>query len=218
MIEVVHQSRGSPRIDVRKILLRRLGFTGQPRQLYRALDQMHLRYSKQVYPRRPDVTLLLAQAAPPTSPTTVPNVVGDPLAVGVSAISVLGLLAQPITFQNSTTIPFGIIIFQSPMAGLGVPTGSSVALGVSSGSATGFRVMAVSAGEYGGEYYEPGDVFDLQFSADYSDSTQNYQIGGNDWAPGWMLQVPNSTPLLQQEVVQAYPTFPAVDPARRFVM
>lgn len=80
------------------------------------------------------------------------------------------------------------------------------------------RVCAVTAGTYNGEYYEPGDVFDLLQSVDYSDSTKNIQPAGNEYAPGWMLSVDQSTPLYQASAVQGYPTFPAVDPARRFVM
>lgn len=80
------------------------------------------------------------------------------------------------------------------------------------------RVTAVSAGTYQGLYYVPGDVFDLVNILDYSDSTKNAQPNGAEWAPGWMLSVPPATPLYQQLAQQLYPTEPAVDPARRFVL
>lgn len=86
------------------------------------------------------------------------------------------------------------------------------------GPATPVRVMAVSAGYYQGEFYNAGDVFDLQSAADYSDSTQNAQPNGSEYAPGWMITVPASTPLYQWESATPYPAFPAVDPARRFVL
>lgn len=79
------------------------------------------------------------------------------------------------------------------------------------------RVCAVSCGTHAGRYYEPGDVFDI-LSNEYSDSTVNYQAGGGIWAPGWMLAVPSSTPLYQRIVSEPHPTFPVVDPNRRFVM
>lgn len=82
----------------------------------------------------------------------------------------------------------------------------------------GFRVMAVTAGVYGGRYYNPGDVFDIAFAADYSDSTKNYEGGGGEYAPGWMLKVPPNTALFQAASDDAFPTFPAIDPARRFVL
>ena len=103
------------------------------------------------------------------------------------------------------------------------------------------RVMAVTAGYYRGEYYVPGDVFDLYNIADFSDSGVNYQqiagftgagfgqfafgvsgfglsvpISGTSGV-GWMVQVPSATPLYQWVSATPYPAFPALDPLRRFV-
>lgn len=84
--------------------------------------------------------------------------------------------------------------------------------------ALGFRVMAVSAGIYAGNYYYPGDVFDILLASDYSDSTINYQILSGGFATGWMLKVAPSTPLSQAIVDDESPVFPVVDPKRRTVM
>ena len=79
-------------------------------------------------------------------------------------------------------------------------------------------VTAVSAGCYAGQYYNPGDVFLIASQNDYSDSTKNYELGGGEYAAGWMLLVSITTPLYQAQSVQPYPTYPAVDPLRRFVL
>jgi hypothetical protein len=84
--------------------------------------------------------------------------------------------------------------------------------------APGFRVMAVTAGMYGGNYYWPGDVFDIVVASDFSDSSVNYEIGGNEYATGWMMKVPSTTPIFQTITSQIYPMFPPVDPKRRFVL
>jgi hypothetical protein len=83
-------------------------------------------------------------------------------------------------------------------------------------AATGFRVMAVTAGMYGGQYYFPGDVFDIAFAAEYSDSTVNYQFLAGETVYGWMMRVPSTTPLFAYEINQ--PGMPVPDPKRRFVM
>lgn len=80
----------------------------------------------------------------------------------------------------------------------------------------GFRVMAVTAGIYRGVYYYPGDVFDLVTALDYSDSRKNYQFNGSEWVPGWMQMVASSTPLYQSIPNQPTPTFPVLDPSRRW--
>lgn len=84
--------------------------------------------------------------------------------------------------------------------------------------APGFRCRAVSAGVYAGAYYWPGDVFDIVQAADFSDATINYQIGGSEYAAGWMVRVSSTTPLFQTITNQLYPMFPPIDPNRRFVM
>lgn len=81
-----------------------------------------------------------------------------------------------------------------------------------------FRVCAITAGLYNGQYHEPGDVFDLADPLDFSDSTKNVQPSGAEYAPGWMKAVPVTTPIYQANSDQLYPTNPAVDPARRFVL
>lgn len=79
------------------------------------------------------------------------------------------------------------------------------------------RVQAVSSGWYNGIYYQPNDVFDLLQDSDYSDSTQNAQPHGNEWAPGWMLTVASSTPLYRAGIDSATPAFP-IQPDRRAVL
>jgi hypothetical protein len=62
----------------------------------------------------------------------------------------------------------------------------------------GFRVEAVTAGVYDGVYHVPGDVFDILTATDYSDASVNYDASGLTELYGWMTEVPQSTPLLQQ--------------------
>lgn len=63
--------------------------------------------------------------------------------------------------------------------------------------AAGFRVRAVSRGAYNEIWRDPGDVFDLLFAQDFSDSSKSVVPVGNPLypLPGWMVQVPQSTPL-----------------------
>jgi hypothetical protein len=81
-----------------------------------------------------------------------------------------------------------------------------------------FLVTAVTAGVYRGVDYEPGDTFYLYSNAEFSDATQNAQPNGAEYAPGWMLRANPGTPPYQAETQQPFPTFPVVDPARRFVL
>jgi hypothetical protein len=62
----------------------------------------------------------------------------------------------------------------------------------------GFRVEAVTAGVYEGVYHIPGDVFDILTAADYSNVSVNYDTSGLTQLYGWMTEVPQNTPLLQQ--------------------
>lgn len=78
------------------------------------------------------------------------------------------------------------------------------------------RVTAVTTGEYASVLRVAGDVFDLASPADYSDSTVNYQAGGNETRFGWMLTVPDSTPLYCW-ITDGPPQFPPVDPKRSFI-
>lgn len=109
---------------------------------------------------------------------------------------------------------------------------------------TGFRVTAVTAGEYAGVFRTPGDVFDILSAADYSDSTINYQnqpafvallsggllllqngnllrfthvVPGSTSGFGWMMKVAPNTPLLNWLASNDAPYFPPQDPKRRFV-
>jgi hypothetical protein len=82
----------------------------------------------------------------------------------------------------------------------------------------GFYVTAVTAGSYRGVDYAPGDTFYLYSIVDFSDATLNAQPNGNEYAPGWMVRAAAGTPPYTAESQAPYPTFPAVDPARRFVL
>lgn len=108
---------------------------------------------------------------------------------------------------------------------------------------TGFRVTAVTAGFYQ-RFRTPGDVFDLVSAADYSDSTVNYQdqptllrlksggflllrgggrllyqvqTEGSTSGYGWMLRVPQTTPLFDWLQSNGAPYLPPQDPRRRFI-
>jgi hypothetical protein len=83
----------------------------------------------------------------------------------------------------------------------------------------GFRVTAVFPGTYADVYFQEGDVFDIASSADYSDSSVNYQVNGNQSAYGWMMRVAQSTPLFQAQSVQVpAPLFPVDFTGVRTVM
>lgn len=58
------------------------------------------------------------------------------------------------------------------------------------------RVQAVYDGTYGGQFYEAGDVFDIN-SGDFSDNAVNYGPNSGTIQLGWMTQVSSSTPLYQ---------------------
>lgn len=59
------------------------------------------------------------------------------------------------------------------------------------------RVKAVQRGQYAGIFRDVGDIFDIANSSDLSDSTVSQVPVGNPDYPlyGWMLIVPNTTPL-----------------------
>ena len=79
------------------------------------------------------------------------------------------------------------------------------------------RVQAVTSGFYGGIFRTEGDVFDIASLADFSDSSINYQVNGNEVRYGWMKIVPGTTPLLCWVSDAPIPQFPPVDPLRVFV-
>ena len=70
-----------------------------------------------------------------TGPVTVPNVVNQPQAAAVTAITGAGLGVGTVTQQSSATVAAGSVISQNPAAGVGVAAGSVVNLVVSSGPA-----------------------------------------------------------------------------------
>jgi hypothetical protein len=59
------------------------------------------------------------------------------------------------------------------------------------------RVQAVAPGQYGGQYRNIGDVFDIANAGDFQSSTVSIVPPGNPAYPlfGWMLQVANNAPL-----------------------
>jgi beta-lactam-binding protein with PASTA domain len=63
----------------------------------------------------------------------VPNVVGNTQAAAQTAITAAGLTVGRVTTANSTTVPIGRVISQTPAAGSNVAPGSAVALVVSLG-------------------------------------------------------------------------------------
>lgn len=82
------------------------------------------------------------------------------------------------------------------------------------------RVQAVYDGEYNGQFYEAGDVFDLISPSDFSDNTVNYGPNSGTVQLGWMTQVAGTTPLYQARTagltsVGTY--FPVADGSRRTV-
>ena len=188
--------------------------------LYRTLQWPHLRFPVLRYPKRRKAIYLLGLMPPATPPMIyAPSVVGLTQAAGASAFTALGLLVQVQTLYNPDVLS-GIITAQSITAGVVVLVGETVTLTVSLGPQPPpppFRVQAVTAGEYNGTYYVPGDVFDLLAAADYSDSTVNYESAGGDTRYGWMVKVPQTTPLYQWQQTNLAPAFPALDPTRSFI-
>jgi hypothetical protein len=112
-----------------------------------------------------------------------------------------------------SSLPPGIVITQSVAAESQQLPNTLVILTIAI-PGVGFRVRAVTAGYYSGEFRRPGAVFDLLNANDFSDSTQNYEIAGNESTNGWMVQVPSSTPLTQDDGSGFLFT---ADPNRRFV-
>lgn len=143
--------------------------------------------------------------------TIVPSVVGLTQAAAIAAISAAFLTSSVV--QVIAAFPPGTVIFQGIPAGLGEHANTLVVLTVAM-QGNGFRVCAVTAGWYGGEFRKPGDVFDLLQASDFSDYTLNYEIAGNESTFGWMMQVAQSTPLTQDDGSGFLTT---VDPLRRFV-
>jgi hypothetical protein len=82
---------------------------------------------------------------------------------------------------------------------------------------TGFYVQAVSAGYYGGRFRTPGDIFLLASSADFSDSSVDYQpASSNTVGYGWMAKV-TTQQLFDWLQSNNAPYLPPQDPNRRFI-
>jgi hypothetical protein len=154
------------------------------------------------------------------TPVTV-TLAGQSIAstTGLHLPDTLVLFSQGQTIASTTglvvTVTGSNVTVPVPSLSLAFTSGTIVAyLNITPG----FRVQAVTAGWYGGYYYQAGDVFDLLSGTDFSDSTQTYQgpLSGTSGV-GWMLQVPQSTPLYQFETSEPIPSFPSNDPNRRFV-
>lgn len=150
---------------------------------------------------------------------TVPNVIGLDFATEVVALTALGLTVRTNAGGYDPVIAAGDVLTQSIAGGTLVAQGTTIFLSESLGpqpaTVPGFRVTAVTAGYYNGESYLAGDVFDILFDQDYSDSTVNYDTTGETQLFGWMLQVPSTTPLQQQQQSLKQPG--ATSPLRRTV-
>ncbi len=79
------------------------------------------------------------------APTVVPDVVGFLEASAASTLVAAELAPGIITRTNSATVPKGIVIAQSPVAGAAIVTGSSVDLTVSSGAEVAVTLSAAIA-------------------------------------------------------------------------
>lgn len=78
------------------------------------------------------VIVALLRGSPPGS-VVVPDVVGDTVPGATAALVAVGLILGAITGATSLTVPAGIVLSQSPIAGAGVLTGDPVALVLSAG-------------------------------------------------------------------------------------
>jgi hypothetical protein len=143
--------------------------------------------------------------------TLVPVLVGltKEAASAALGVAVLGADPEPIV----SAAPVGTVVSQDIMAGTSLIANTVVTFRYAIAGG-GFRVQAVTAGWYGNTFYNPGDVFDLLQSSDFSDYTLNYEIDGAEYTTGWMKQVPQSTPLTQNDGSGFLVT---MDPNRRFV-
>lgn len=143
--------------------------------------------------------------------TIVPNVVGMTISAAQAVLSVAFLTSA--TIQQVAVYPPGTVFLQDLLPGTGVHVNTVVTLTVAI-AGDGFRVQAVTSGFYGGMFRNPGDVFDLLQASDFSDSTLNYEIAGNEVTFGWMLQVAPATSLTLPDGSSFLIT---ADPNRRFV-
>jgi serine/threonine-protein kinase len=80
------------------------------------------------------VTIGVCSAAPVT--VTVPDVTGQTQAQATSALEAAGLTAAPTTTSSCTTADNGNVVTQNPAGGTSVRKGTSVTIGVQSGTLT----------------------------------------------------------------------------------
>ena len=74
---------------------------------------------------------LTLSLGPQVTTVTVPNVVGSTQSAAQSAITSAGLVVGTVTQANSSTVPAGSVISQSPAAGASVASGTAVSLTIS---------------------------------------------------------------------------------------
>lgn len=143
--------------------------------------------------------------------TVVPNLIGLSKEAATTALgtAVLGADPEPLI---SGLLP-GTVISQANPPGTLLIANTVVTFQYAI-NGDGFRVQAVTAGWYGGAFYNSGDVFDILKASDFSDYTLNYEIAGAEYTAGWMKQVSQSTPLTQDDGSGFLVT---LDPNRRFV-
>lgn len=181
---------------------------------------------RQITPFNSPITLVVGVAMVALNVALyVVNVQGDAMSISVTPGTSLppGIVFDGVNTVSGAPSTPGVYIFQ--MRATSLVTGAFTDLGaiqmlVSAQVITGpgFRVTAVYAGTYAGTYHQEGDVFDIAQASDYSDSTVNYQYAAGDYVTGWMLQVPQTTPLLTYGSVQSPPLFPVILPQNRMVM
>jgi hypothetical protein len=212
---MIYQLTRAEFVRRRKIAISLLAYQGkQPGVPYRAPGRFDVRFPVLRHPRLRRFGWLPQSIAVPIA---VPNLIGSARAVALVALAAVRLSAGSIGTAFSTLYPVGTVISQNPPAGRLAGVGAPVSFVLSLGANTGFRVIAITAGEYNGKYYVPGDVFDLLQASDFSDSSVNYGPDSADIQLGWMSQVSSATPLYQWQTQTDSPYFPPQDPARRFV-
>ncbi len=121
----------------------------------------------------PGSAVKLAVSAGP-APATVPNVVGLPQVDAEQAIVAAGLVVGVVESANSSTVPKGSVIKQSPAGGSSVASGTAVDLVVSTGPknavdiglAGDFAVFGLRGSEIRMEDDEPGVIGDVGLGPD----------------------------------------------------
>jgi len=96
------------------------------------------------------------------TPVTVPNLIGTSQVAAATAINGAELWIGTVTYQNSTTVPAGEIISQTPAAGSTAATGSRVNLVLSSGPTIPAPTVTLTADQTS---IASGGVVTLQWSA-----------------------------------------------------